>query len=227
VLLAVLVALTAWAAPAPAAVAETCLSFDGAMTFAPIQGVESSEDYCWEVQLAEGQELRQIDGRDAAVYYASGHIAFVIPAEEAHDAQGASVPTTLTVSQPNLITLTVHHREGNPAAGGAPFVYPVLNGAGWEGGLQAVEIAGPPDESESRQSPSPAAPAAEEPPPPPCVVPILRGRSLRSARVALRRANCRLGPVHGERGRGARVVRQYRAAGKSLAAGTEVGVKLG
>jgi hypothetical protein len=46
------------------------------------------------------------------------------------------------------------------------------------------------------------------------------------ARRALRQAHCTLGPVHGKRGRGAKVLEQYRRVGKLLPAGTAVGVKL-
>ncbi|HWN73959.1 MAG TPA: hypothetical protein VNN15_09160 [Solirubrobacterales bacterium] len=42
----------------------------------------------------------------------------------------------------------------------------------------------------------------------------------------LLRAHCELGPVRGEYRRGAKVVKQYRQAGKTLPADTEVGVKL-
>jgi hypothetical protein len=216
---ALLVALT----PAAGAV-EPCPEYDGAMTFPAIHGPEDPEDYCWEVHLYEGQELVEIDNRHAAVYYESGRLAFEIEAEAAHDAEGTTVPTTLAVSGGNIITLTVHHRTGNPAAGGAPFDYPILAGEGWEGGSQSVEIKGPPDESELR---TPAAPLVEAVPASPCEVPSLRGRSLKGARRALLRAHCELGPIRGDRHRGARVVKQYRQAGKALPAGTEVGVKLG
>jgi hypothetical protein len=195
--------------------------YDGAMTFPAIQSAADPEEYSWEVDLDEGQELRQVDDENAAVYYVgdSEHLAFTVTAVSAHDAEGATVPTTLAVTQPNLITLTVHHRAGNPAAGGAPFDYPITGGPGWEGGFHSVEIQLPPGEVEPR---------SEEPPPPPtCSVPHLRGLSLRAARRQLRFGDCALGPVHGRRTRGATILRQYRPAGKSLPAGTPVGIKLG
>jgi hypothetical protein len=196
------------------------------MSFAAIHGPEDADDYCWEVQLAEGQELRQIDDQHAAVFYTEPeHQAFGIEAAAAHDAEGTAVPTTITVSGENLITLTVHHRAGNPAAGGAPFQYPVIAGVGWEGGFQTELVQGPPAETELRKPP-PATAAPVETPAPQCQVPSLDGRSLRAARRALRRAGCALGPIRGERARGARVVRQYRQVGKVLPAETEVGVKL-
>ncbi|HEU5252076.1 MAG TPA: hypothetical protein VFU16_01965 [Solirubrobacterales bacterium] len=129
----------------------------------------------------------------------------------AHDAAGATVPTTLSVTQPNVITLTVHHRAGNPEAGGSPFVYPITAGVGWDGGFQSHFI---------------AMPAEQAAPPPRCTVPDLTGRTLRAARNILHRARCKLGPVRGERRRGARVVKQYRLAGKSLPDWTGVGVRV-
>jgi hypothetical protein len=224
-LLAVVAGLACAAAPAVAA-AETCPPFEGVMTFPAIQGPEGAEDYCWEVKLGEGQELRQIDDQHAAVFYAEPEVqAFGIEAAPAHDAEGTAVPTTITVSGENLITLTVHHRAGNPAAGGTPFHYPVVAGLGWEGDFHTELIQGPPDESELRKPPPAPAPPAETPAPR-CQVPSLDGRSLRAARRALRRANCDLGPVRGERARGARIVKQYRPPGKTFPADTAVGVKL-
>jgi hypothetical protein len=195
------------------------------MSFPDIHSTEDPEDYCWEVQLSEGQELRQINSTEAEVFFESGHPAFGIKAMEAHDAIGTTVPTTLTVTAPNLITLTVHHRNGDPAAGGAPFDYPVTQGVGWEGGFQSVQIQGPPDEAELK--PKPSALPVEEAPTPTCEVPVLQGRTLKAARRALFRSNCALGPIHGHRHLGARIVKQYRPAYKTLPAGTEVGVKLG
>ena len=61
------------------------------------------------------------------------------------------MPTSLSVSEEKIVTLTVHHREGNPAAGGAPFDYPVIAGAGWEGGTEPVIVKGPPDEQEIKE----------------------------------------------------------------------------
>jgi hypothetical protein len=168
-LLGLFAALAGTAVPSVAA-AEPCPVYDGAMTFPTIYGLEDPEEYCWEVELFEGQELRQIDDQNAEVYYESGKPAFGIQVMEAHDAIGTTVPTTLAVTAPNLITLSVHHRAGNTAAGGAPFAYPILDGAGWEGGFISEQIKGPPDESELKLKPAP--PIAEEPAPqcdvPPC-----------------------------------------------------------
>jgi hypothetical protein len=216
--LAIAVASLAWAMPGRAP-ADTCRSLnDGGEVFGQINGPEDPEDYCFEVQLGEEQELRQIDDRHVGAFYNTGQQGFVISAEEASDAVGANVPTTLALTGPNVVTLTVHHREGNPLASGASFDYPVVAGPGWEGGFHTSEVQMSPPEL-----PPPAAAASE----PACTVPDLNHKSLKGARRVLRSAGCALGPVHGDRRRGAKIVRQYRPIGKVLPAGTEVGVRLG
>jgi len=50
---------------------------------------------------------------------------------------------------------------------------------------------------------------------------------VKAARRALLLAGCELGPIRGQRRRGARIVKQYRPAFKTLPAGTAVGVRLG
>jgi hypothetical protein len=206
--------LCACAAFTPVAAAtEPPSPIDGAMQFPAIQGADGPEEFVWEVSLAPDQELRQIDDRSAGVYYTDPgtSLAFSITAVAAHDAIGTAVPTTLAVTQPNLVTLTVHHRDGNPAASGAPFNYPVVSGEGWEGGFHTTFIAMPAEE---------AAPA------PTCTVPDLDGRTLRTSRKLLHRSHCKLGRVRGERNRAAHVVQQYRLAGKSLPDWTPVDVKV-
>lgn len=193
-------------------------AYDGGMTFARIDGPTGPEEYSWAVQLHGEQELKQIDDRSAVVIYADGeHTAFGIVAEPAHDAVGSTVPTTLVVSGTNVVTLTVHHRAGNPAAGGSPFVYPITAGRGWEGGFQTqyVDI---PDEPRPDESGREAIPS--------CVVPGLKGMSLKADRWRLRQAGCRLGAVRGRRSRSAKVVKQDVRVGTVLVAGSEVSVKL-
>lgn len=63
-------------------------------------------------------------------------------------------------------------------------------------------------------------------PPSACVVPNLRGRTLKDARKALRRRGCRLGAVGGERGKGARVLRQHPQPARSLPFRSPVRVEL-
>lgn len=202
---------------AAAASAEPVPPFDGAISFPDIQGPEDPEEFSWAVKLDDEEELRAIDDTHAGVYWVGTEtLAMTITARPAHAADGANVPTTLAVTQPNIVTLTVHHRAGNPAAGGAPFDYPVVAGAGLEGGFQQHIVVGPPPTEQAIKPPVPVV----------CSVPHLSGSTLKAARRQLRRSHCRLGAVRGERSRGARVVKQFRRPGRELPAGTEVGVKL-
>lgn len=139
-----LVGLCTWAGllgAAASAGAEVRPISEGGMSFGTIHGPSDPEEYGFSLELGEGQALVQIDQRSVAVFYEPEQIqAFSIEAEKAHDPNGANVPTTLTVTQPNIITLTVLHREGNPLAGGAPFAYPIIGGAGWEGGFRTITV---------------------------------------------------------------------------------------
>jgi hypothetical protein len=191
--------------------------FNGYMSFVPIRSPSDREDFEFEVELGEEQELRPVDEQDVDVFYSDGHRAFSIAADPAHDADGAAVPTTIAQTGPNIITYTVHHRAGNPAASWAPFDYPIAEGAGWEGGFSTTVAQMPP--------PTPIG-GTPTPPPPTCLVPKLRGYSLAVDRRRLRAAHCSLGPVRGRRSKGAKVVEQYRHPGQTLPADTPVGVRL-
>lgn len=213
--------------------------FDGLMSLGPIHGPLDPEEYSWEVSLGEGQALQAVDDRHAEVYYTEDHqTAFSITATEAHDADGSTVPTSLGVSEGNVITLVVHHRAGNPVAGGVPFVYPVNPGPGWQGGFHTEVVVGPKDEQELREERERVAReewealrgageggASEE-----CLVPRLRGRSLKAAKRRLTKADCTIGKVKKPKGvtaRTGRVVKQNPKPGVVLASGTAVRVTLG
>jgi hypothetical protein len=165
---------------------------------------------------------------------ADHHPAFGITAELARDATGSAVPTSLEVSAGNVVTLIVHHRAGNPAAGGAPFVYPISSGPAFEVGFSSVIVTGPKDEKELREDREriareerEAREGAEPGPVRNCLVPRLKGRSLKVDRRKLREAGCRLGEVRGTRSKTAKVVKQNPGPGTTLAPDAEVGVKLG
>jgi hypothetical protein len=200
--------------------------------FPVLHSASDPEEFSWEVELFNGQELRQIDEHEAAVFYGGGVRAFSIPATPAHDADGSAVPTTIQVTGEAVVTLIVHHRAGNPAAGGAPFVYPISAGVGWNGGFSTVIIQMPPTEQELReQQEREAREAAEHAAQAKrCRVPFLRGASLGKARHQLRRANCRLGSITKPRNvsaGSARVVGQTARPGSILLQGARVGVRLG
>lgn len=117
--------------------------FDGAMTFQAIREASATEQFSWVVNMESDQSLRLVNDQFAQVVTDGIHPNFGITAEPAHDAVGSAVPTTLSVAG-NLLTLTVHHRAGNPSAGNAPFVYPVTSGVGWEGGFTTYQVVMPP-----------------------------------------------------------------------------------
>lgn len=217
---AAILALAFVASSRSVAVAAPPPVYDGVMDFPTIHEPLDPEDYFWEVELSEEQELRQFDERNAVVYYTDGeHVAFSIRAGEAHDATGKSVPTTLTVSSPNIITLTVHHQAGNPAANGAPFAYPIDAGPGYETGYSTVQVIMPPSE------PLPVRDVVRET----CLMPEVKGKTLESARRRVRSAGCRIGRVHRQQGTASkrnRVIAQNPEPGTSLPLWAPVVIRL-
>lgn len=214
----------------------TLPAYDG-VDFPDISGPTDPEEFSWRVELGQRQRLQQVDERTAAVVYEDGVTSYTITAEPAHDATGARVPTTLAVSEGDVLTFVVHHRAGNPAAGGAPFAYPITAGEGWEGEFHTEIVSGPPDEAELAAQRAREADSAVPPPAPPdppavasaCTVPYLRGLNLRAAKSRLRAADCVAGRVYllgGATATKGKVVKQFRATGMELAAGAPVALKL-
>jgi hypothetical protein len=120
-------------------------TYEGLLTFSTIRDAQAPEAYTWNLGLGEGMTVKSIDAENAQVYYDDGHEAFGISAIEAHDAVGTKVPTELIVNESEqTISLKVTHRS-------SAFVYPVVSGAGWQGGYFSVEIEGPMDEQEIRE----------------------------------------------------------------------------
>lgn len=115
--------------------------YDGAMTFSAIRDVAGAETFSWQVNLDPEQSLELINPQSARVVWNSGHTAFSVLAVPAHDAVGTAVPTHLSVSA-NVLTLTVEHRASS-------FVYPVVGGAGWEGGFQTYQVVMPTADGET------------------------------------------------------------------------------
>jgi streptogramin lyase len=114
---------------------------DGGMTFENIRDGSASENFSWEVKLQPDQKLQTIDSTHVQVAYDDGeHVAFTITAVPAHDAIGTAVPTKLTVSGNAIITLIVEHHAQS-------FIYPIIAGAGWQGGFQTSIVQMPPPES--------------------------------------------------------------------------------
>jgi hypothetical protein len=114
--------------------------------------------------------------------------------------------------------LTVHHRAGNPKAGGAPFDYPILGGPGFESSFQTALVQEPPEALDVE-------PFKESY----CVVPVLKGKSLKASRRRLIRSGCSLGQVIRKEGitaKSSKVFRQKPRAGVVLDPGGSVSVKL-
>ncbi len=202
------------------------------MVIGTITGPESPEEYPFQVDLGEEQFLRPVSSTEVGVFYPGQSLALMLHAEPAHDAVGATVPTTLKDTGVDQVTLTVHYREGNPAAEWAPFVYPITAGSGWSGGFQTtiVSMKNPLGEPDGNVGESNSPAPVEEPPTPTCSVPSLRGDSLRGAKNRLRAAHCGVGAIRladGATAAKGKVVKQFRGAGTELAAGAKVAVKLG
>jgi hypothetical protein len=146
--------------PSLAAADESPPTYNGDMSFR-IDEASGPEEFTWRIEVGPRQTLEEISDQQALVLNQGGFTAVEIDAEKAHDVDGTSVPTSLRVTQPDQITLTVHHREGDPENGGAPFAYPILSGPGFEFGYRAAEILLPP---------SPPGSAVDGPPPAESVV---------------------------------------------------------
>jgi hypothetical protein len=205
-------------------------SEDG-FVFPAITGPEAPEHYPFSVSLGEEQYLRQLSSTEAEVYDPGHEPATSIVAPQAHDAEGADVPTTLEVTGPEIVTLTVDFRAGNPLAGGAPFDYPVVAGTGWEGGFHTTVVPMVNPNGEAGSAPPYVYPPFEPNfTPADCRVPKLVGLGRRAVAKKLAAAHCTLGEVwhaHGVTAAEGKVVKQFRATGSELTAGTPVAIKIG
>jgi sugar lactone lactonase YvrE len=121
---------------------------DGGMVWNAIRDESAPEKYSWRVDLGKHQEIHLIDEHHAEVYYNDLTPALGITAEPGHDAVGTEVPTTLEVINAEIVTVTVHYKAGRE---GKSFVYPILEGYGWHGGLTTTVVDflnRPPEEDE-------------------------------------------------------------------------------
>jgi hypothetical protein len=235
-LCALIASLLLTAAPAGAEPADSApirnLS-EGGLSFPMITGPEAPEEYPFQVEpLPAGIVMRQISDQQVIAEYVAGrHEAWSITAGPASDVEGSTVPTTIVLSEDEegpVVTLIVHYRAGNPVAGGAPFLFPIVNGAGWAGGFHTNTILMPPPEA--RPTPAETSPPLAEPAPPLCIVPPLRGLRLSAAKAKLRAADCGIGQVHLAREATkarSRVVKQFKPEETQLPAGSPVAIKLG
>jgi PASTA domain len=201
--------------------------------FPEIFSSTSPEEYEYRPEwLVPGDAGKQVGEKEVVFIDSEGDAIGWVHAEPAHDAVGTSVPTTVRLVEGGSIVLTVHHREGNPAADWAPFVYPITQGIGWLGGFTTVVVPMENPFAESERKIIEANPPATLEPLPviDCKVPTLRGYSLRGAKNRLRAAHCGIGAIRlaaeATLGKG-KVVKQFHPAGTELAAGASVALKLG
>lgn len=110
--------------------------YNGALAFEEIREPSSPERFSWTVRLGTEKELVDIDEHFAEVRWIEGPRAFLITAEEAHDATGKAVATSLAIENGDVLTLTVHHRVPG-------VVYPVLAGQSYETSYHPAEVIGP------------------------------------------------------------------------------------
>jgi hypothetical protein len=202
---------------------------DGGLSFPDIAGAASPEEYPYQLDpLSPALRLRQVSDQEVvAEYIEAGYIAYSLKAEHAHDANGATVPTTVALTEDEegpVLTLTVHFRAGNPAAGGSAFEFPIMGGDGWEGGRHTISF-----ELNETKPPTTEPPPAPSSPAPTCTVPSLHGFGLPAVKKLLRGADCRIGRIrlsHGSAKATGKVVKQFEPAGTQLAPGAPVAVKL-
>jgi hypothetical protein len=227
--MALLGALAASLAVAVASAAAAPPEYVGLQNVPSIQGPTEPDEFSWQVKLGEDEYLRLVSETEAQVVYEDGSTSatsLTILAQGAKDADGTTVPTSLRVSEEDVLTLVVHDREG-------AFVYPVTVPVPWVlvREITAIPPAIPLEPVKSEPNPwinpthpAPAVQAAD------CTVPPLRGLAMSAAKSWLRAAGCSLGKVHlaphSTRGKG-KVVKQFRPAGTELPDGAPVALKLG
>jgi len=130
--------------------------FNGVQTFQAIRSKEASEEFSWEVDLSPGQELKQASDQHAEVVYEDGTTALLISAEQAHDVTGTAVKTSLHIDE-NILTLRVHHRQGE-------YAYPIVAGQAFEMSYAVITISQPSESEAELSDPSePPRPKSEDP----------------------------------------------------------------
>jgi hypothetical protein len=214
------VAIAALGISVTSAAAVEMPKYDGSLEFPTIHGPTAPEEYPFRVELQPEETLTQLNKTEAEVVYEGLIVMGRIKAMPAHDNTGTAVPTSLSVTAPDIVTEIVHHQPSDPASGGASFAYPITAGEPFTPGPSTVTVVVP------MVNPLGEPVAAKTT----CTVPALRGLGLRGAKNKLRAAHCGIGEVHLAAGATAakgKVVKQFRAAGTELAAGAPVAVKVG
>jgi hypothetical protein len=117
--------------------------YDGSQTFKTIRDETAPQTYSWKVSLNKGQTLKAIDSEHVAIFNGDESQALAITAEAAHDATGKAVPTSLSASEGNVLTLTVNYK-------GKGFTYPIIGGPAFQSSytLPVIWEPAPPPPSE-------------------------------------------------------------------------------
>jgi hypothetical protein len=211
-------------AESPATV--TVAPFDGTVTAWRIEGATSEPGYGIEVLK------KQSSGK----YLVTAAATPVTPAGSGIETFKTELPIkageAIEVSEPESGTIAL--LEGNSVE---TFFQPSLltgEGEAEEDFPQTfvigfnVDITSPPEPAPVITPTAPVTPIAT--PTPTCTVPTLKGKKLKAAKKKLKAADCKLGKVTKAKGvtaKSGKVVSQGKKAGKVLAAGTQVSVKLG
>lgn len=118
--------------------------YEGDQTFKTIRDETAPETYSWKVSLNKGQTLKAIDSEHVAIFNGDESQALAITAEAAHDATGKAVPTSLSVSEGNVLTLTLKYRGGG-------FTYPIIGGPAFQSSYTLPVIWEPPPPAEEER----------------------------------------------------------------------------
>lgn len=198
-------------------------------SYPTIETASDPETYSWRVELEAGQTLVAVSDERAVIRRGSEDEGDIV-APTAHDADGELVPTSIAVSEGDVLTLTVRHHE-------AEYAYPITLERPWliisQESTEPVQI----PVAEDTGTPNPYVSNYVYPPfepnftpKPACEVPKLAGLGRHAAAAKLRAEHCKLGKVRLARGATAakgKVVKQSHAAGAGLAPGAPVAIKLG
>jgi serine protease AprX len=226
--------LTTPPAPTPHAVIDGFLPATGATTVYPLQAitVPSGTALSATLIITEFDPFDQLPDFDICLIHPDGTTVLSASLFTTRQEEVGVVP-----SSPGTYFLVVESFEGN-----GPFMVDVSGGTLGppQPGPTSCAPPPPPPQPQPQPQPQPPAPPAPQPPPPPpaappparpvvvrCVVPNVKGKTLRTARATLTRRRCRLGRVtraYSVRVRSGRVIRQSRRPGVRLPRGTSVNV---
>jgi serine protease AprX len=226
--------LTAPPAPTPHAVIDGSLPATGTTNVYPLQAitVPSGTALSATLIITEFDPFLELPDFDICLIHPDGTTVLSDSAFTTRQEEVGAVP-----SSPGTYFLVVESFEGS-----GPFMVDVSGGTLGPPQPGPTSCAPPPPPPQPQPRPQPQPPATPPPAPPPaapppppvrppalvrCVVPNVKGQTLRRARATLTRRRCRLGRVtraYSVRVRSGRIIRQSRRPGARLPRGTRVNV---